>query len=142
MKVINKVTYYLLPAGVHLFNQFLADVSILYPLKTPENQRFSDVSRGYKMGILVRYRLKSTIQASDNYVIFIHMENLIQSNIIISVIFWSVNFAKTKWFQETACDSSKSIPFRKICRPENSRFGWFSLRLIDPSFDTPTVFLL
>ena len=48
------------------------------------------------MGILVRYRLKSTIQASDNYVISIHMENLIQSNIIISVIFWSVNFAKTK----------------------------------------------
>ena len=27
---------------------FLASVSILYPLKTPENQRFSGVFRGYK----------------------------------------------------------------------------------------------
>ena len=35
--------------GFDLFNIFLANVSILYPLKTPENQRFSGVSRGYWM---------------------------------------------------------------------------------------------
>ena len=36
------------------FNPFLANVPILYPLKTPENQRFSGVFRGYKMGKLAR----------------------------------------------------------------------------------------
>ena len=36
------------------FNPFLANVPILYPLKTPENQRFSGVFRGYKMGTLAR----------------------------------------------------------------------------------------
>ena len=31
------------------FNPFPADVCILYPLKTPENQRFSGVFKGHKM---------------------------------------------------------------------------------------------
>ena len=35
-------------------NPFLNNVPILYPLKTPENQRFSGVFRGYKMGTLAR----------------------------------------------------------------------------------------
>ena len=35
-----------------MLNQFLANVLILYPLKTSENQRFSDVCREYKMGTL------------------------------------------------------------------------------------------
>ena len=38
----------------NVFNPFLANVPILSPLKTPENQRFSGVLRGYKMGILAR----------------------------------------------------------------------------------------
>ena len=33
-------------------NTFLVNVSILYPLKTPENLWFSGVFRGYKMGTL------------------------------------------------------------------------------------------
>ena len=40
---------------------FLADVPILYPLKTPENQRFSVVFRGYKLGTLARYGLRKKI---------------------------------------------------------------------------------
>ena len=36
------------------FNPFLANVPILYPLKTPQNQGFSGVFRGYKMGTLAR----------------------------------------------------------------------------------------
>ena len=36
---------------------FLANVPILYPLKTLENQRFSG-ARGYKMGTLARNVLK------------------------------------------------------------------------------------
>ena len=37
-----------------MFNPFLANVPFLYPLKTQENQKFSCVFRGYKMGILAR----------------------------------------------------------------------------------------
>ena len=40
-------------------NPFLANVYILYPLKTPENQRFSGVFRGYKIGTLTRNGLSS-----------------------------------------------------------------------------------
>ena len=32
----------------HILLPFLTDVSISYPLKTPENQHFSGVSRGIK----------------------------------------------------------------------------------------------
>ena len=32
-----------------IFNSFLANAPILYPLKIPENQRFSGIFRGYKM---------------------------------------------------------------------------------------------
>ena len=39
-------------------NPFLANVPILYPLKTPENQKFSGVFRGYKMETLARNGLK------------------------------------------------------------------------------------
>ena len=39
---------------LNLINPFLTNVPILYPLKTPENQRFSIVFRGYKMGTLAR----------------------------------------------------------------------------------------
>ena len=35
-------------------NLFRANIPILYPLKTPENLWFSDVSKGYKMGALAR----------------------------------------------------------------------------------------
>ena len=43
---------------IRLFNPFLANVPILYPLKTPENLWFSGVFRGYKMGTLARNRLR------------------------------------------------------------------------------------
>ena len=39
-------------------NSFLANVLILYLLKTPENLWFSHVFRGYEMGTLARNRLK------------------------------------------------------------------------------------
>ena len=35
-------------------NPFLATVPILYPLETPENQRFSDAFTGYKVETLVK----------------------------------------------------------------------------------------
>ena len=43
---------------VPVVNPFLSTVPILYPLKTPENQRFSGVFRGYKMGTLARNGLR------------------------------------------------------------------------------------
>ena len=50
MQVLTKNVY-----NSEKINPFLANVSILHPLKTPENERFSDVSdvfRGYKLGTL------------------------------------------------------------------------------------------
>ena len=46
------------------FNSFLANVSILYPLKAPGNQGFPDVSRGYKMGTLSRNVLIFLVKVS------------------------------------------------------------------------------
>ena len=37
-----------------VFSPFLANIPILHPMKTPENQRFSGVFTGYKMGTLAR----------------------------------------------------------------------------------------
>ena len=48
-----------------MFNPFLANVPILYPLKTPENQRFSGVFREHKMGILARNELRSLVEKFD-----------------------------------------------------------------------------
>ena len=39
---------------LELINLFQINVFILYPMKTPEKQRFSGVFRGYKMGALAR----------------------------------------------------------------------------------------
>ena len=47
MQVLTKNIY-----NSEKINPFLANAPILYPLKTPENQRFSDVFRGYKLGTL------------------------------------------------------------------------------------------
>ena len=40
--------------NLNYLNSVLANVPISYVLKTPENQRFSGVFRGYKMGTLAR----------------------------------------------------------------------------------------
>ena len=38
----------------NLFNLFMSNVPILYPLKAPKNQIFKVVFRGFKMGALTR----------------------------------------------------------------------------------------
>ena len=53
-------------------NPFLASVPILYPMKTPENQRFFGVFRRYKMGILARngltkYKSLNSFVRSENF---------------------------------------------------------------------------
>ena len=47
-------------------NTFLASVLIFYLLKTPENQRFSGVFRGYKLGTLARNGLTDD-DSIDNF---------------------------------------------------------------------------
>ena len=42
---------------LYTINPFLANIPILYPLKTTENSTFSVVFRGYKMGTLARNRI-------------------------------------------------------------------------------------
>ena len=41
------------------FNPFSTNGPLLYPLKTSENRRFSNVYRGYRGGTLVENRLKT-----------------------------------------------------------------------------------
>ena len=48
-----------------VLNPFLVNVSILYPLKTPETQRFSGVFMGYKIETLVRNGLNT-----KNFLVF------------------------------------------------------------------------
>ena len=54
---------------MQLLNPFSTNVPLLYPLKTSENQRFSDVFRGYRSGTLVenglRYVLASWLFSTD-----------------------------------------------------------------------------
>ena len=50
--------YILLPLLV-LLNPFHVNAPFLYPLKTAENQRFSDIFRGYKNGKLASKGLTS-----------------------------------------------------------------------------------
>ena len=47
-----------------LINPFPTNVPILYPLKTPENQRLSRVFRGYKIGTLAKNGLISKEMSS------------------------------------------------------------------------------
>ena len=42
---------------ISFVNPFSTSVPLLYPLKTSENLRFSDVFRGYRSGTLVKNRL-------------------------------------------------------------------------------------
>ena len=48
-----------------IINPFLANVPILHALKTPENQRFSGVFRGCKMGTLVKNGLIKLVLSSS-----------------------------------------------------------------------------
>ena len=48
----------------YLINPFLANIPILYPLKTPENQRFCGVFRGYKMETLAGNGLNTNIKGT------------------------------------------------------------------------------
>ena len=57
-----------IPLRHRLLKPFLANVPILCPLKTPENQRFSGVFRGYKMGKLARNELRN--QCLKAFIIF------------------------------------------------------------------------
>ena len=54
------ITYRFIELHIHAgmsINPFLANVPTLYPLKTPENPRFSSVFTDYKMGTLARSML-------------------------------------------------------------------------------------
>ena len=42
----------------HIYNPFLANVPISYPLRKPENLWFSSFLRGYQMGILSKNKVK------------------------------------------------------------------------------------
>ena len=49
----NTLSHFLAYESAWIINPFHANVPFLYPLKTSENQRFSDVFGGYRNGTLV-----------------------------------------------------------------------------------------
>ena len=50
---------------LHELNRFVANVPILYRMKTPENLWFSGVFRGYKMGALARNGVKNCMSLTN-----------------------------------------------------------------------------
>ena len=52
------------PFSCDLFNPFLTNVPLLYPMKTLENRRFSDVFRGYRSGTFVENGLIFNVESS------------------------------------------------------------------------------
>ena len=94
-------------------NASLVNITILYPLKTPESQTFCGVFRGYKMKTLARNILKSdafNLQFSRNHI------PAREFAWIISKIFYYPFRKKTvnrrHWLSET--DETKSF-FSGIC---------------------------
>ena len=57
-----KLVIWLFFLPLRKFNPFPANVPFLYPLKTSENQRLSDVFRGYRNETFVRRGLNSEQQ--------------------------------------------------------------------------------
>ena len=79
--------------SVFFLRPFLGNVPILYHLKTPENLWFSGVSRGYKMGTLVR-----------NWLIVIKYQMLIYSLWVISVEIFLLGCFKSVCLWMIKCD--------------------------------------
>ena len=94
-----------------ILNSFLANVPILYSLKTPENQRFSGVFRGYKTGTLVRNRLKYIyiynykFDCSDKCFIFL----LTCQKCLKQYVGRTVDKFRLRWnnYKNNSCPSSK-----------------------------------
>ena len=62
--------------AISTFNPLLANVPILYPLKTPKNQKFSGVFRGgYKMAKLARNGLMKMLRPAGNYMFKLNNRN-------------------------------------------------------------------
>ena len=54
---------------LNLSSRFSTNVPLLYPLKTSENQRFSDVFRGYRSGTLIENELNfGYVSTSTTYI--------------------------------------------------------------------------
>ena len=51
-----------------IINPFSTNVSLLYPLKTSENRRLSDVIRGYRSGTLVENVLSNEKKVSETVI--------------------------------------------------------------------------
>lgn len=52
---------------LHLISPLLANVPISYPLTTPENQTFSGIFRGHKVGILTINGLRSETSSFSGF---------------------------------------------------------------------------
>ena len=71
------------------FNPFLSNIPFIYPLKTSENKRFSDVFRGYKKGTLETNGLMFFI-VGKAFVI-----NTFQCCCGLQIVYWISTFRKS-----------------------------------------------
>ena len=69
-----------------IFNPFLANGPILYPLETPQNQRFSGVFRGYKVGTLTGSGLMNFISFSCDLILILDVWGEANLNFIDMII--------------------------------------------------------
>ena len=91
------------------FNPFSTNVPLLYPLKTSENIRFSDVFRGYRSGTLVENGLNSICPFDHHlWVVTIFIETIFYKIVFLNVII-------TRAFRNVA--DSNAINISKIIFP-------------------------
>ena len=86
-------------SGIHIeindllnssFNPFSTNVPLLYPLKTSENLRFSDVFRGYRSATLVANEFK---KASMKFATIIKIALIYHSHDIATIFMSSIAYS-------------------------------------------------
>ena len=118
------------------FNLFQVNVPFLYPLKTSENQRFSDAFRGYKKGALTWNRL-----IRFSFLSYLQNQFFFNSAFFCTVMMfiWSIKWNSHKESLAIHCIKSVEIrsyfcyiffciwtEYRKIRTRKNFVFGHFS----------------
>ena len=81
-------------------NPYSPNVTFLYPLKTLENLRFSDVFRGYRNVTLGEYGLKLANKIPIFFPIFIQFSEFRT----ISVSFGNLFYSNTFWWNQAICN--------------------------------------
>ena len=102
--------------GGNLFNSFLANVPILYPVKTPRNLYFSGVFRRYKVETLVRNDLSITLITVAETGCISLLNDILRTKFPAGIYLLKVNKRNTR----IRCEICSKL---KIKTPERRRSG-------------------